>query len=219
MVVFITPGLPSVLWCCWLGGRKGIQPVKKLSGEVPVWLSVWSEVLTHMAQLMPLPLTVCVCVRVSLCVCVCLSVCVCKYVTLALSLCDRYYNLNSLQNKFFVFHKNETPMTRTVAFYRKLRCTSSHQQQHAGSKTLCHLNFLVIMLRMPAKNLTCVWFRCTWRNLHNSWSSCDDLPDVICTRGTSSSAWMGQDWSFNAIYTGISTRSAVPFCYISSRKY
>ena len=82
--------------------------------------------------------THCVCVSVSV------SVCVCKYVTLALSLCDRYYNLNSLQNKFFVFHKNETPMTRTVAFYRKLGCTSSHQQQHAGSKTLCHLNFLVI---------------------------------------------------------------------------
>jgi len=26
--------LPPVLWCCWLGGRKGIQPVKHLSGEV-----------------------------------------------------------------------------------------------------------------------------------------------------------------------------------------
>ena len=24
--------LPSVLWRCWLGGRKGIRPVKKLSG-------------------------------------------------------------------------------------------------------------------------------------------------------------------------------------------
>jgi len=24
--------VPSVLWRCWLGGRKGIQPVKKLSG-------------------------------------------------------------------------------------------------------------------------------------------------------------------------------------------
>ena len=36
----------SVLWCCWLGGRKGIRPVKKLSGGVLAWLSVWSEVLT-----------------------------------------------------------------------------------------------------------------------------------------------------------------------------
>jgi len=36
--------LPLVLWHCWLGGRKGIQPVKKLSGEVLAWLSVWSEV-------------------------------------------------------------------------------------------------------------------------------------------------------------------------------
>jgi len=32
----------QVLWCCWLGGRKGIWPVK-LSGEIQTWLSVWSE--------------------------------------------------------------------------------------------------------------------------------------------------------------------------------
>ena len=37
---------PSLLWRCWLGGRKGIRPVKKLSGEVLAWLSVWSEVQT-----------------------------------------------------------------------------------------------------------------------------------------------------------------------------
>jgi len=30
----------------WLGGRKGIRPVKKLSAEVLAWLSVWSEVQT-----------------------------------------------------------------------------------------------------------------------------------------------------------------------------
>ena len=34
--------LPSVLWRCWLGGRKGIRP----GGGVLVWLSVWSEVQT-----------------------------------------------------------------------------------------------------------------------------------------------------------------------------
>ena len=39
--------LPSVLWCCWLGGRKGIRPVKKLSSGVLAWLSVWSEVQTQ----------------------------------------------------------------------------------------------------------------------------------------------------------------------------
>ena len=37
--------LPSVLWRCWLGGRKGIW-TKKLSGGVLVWLSVWSKVQT-----------------------------------------------------------------------------------------------------------------------------------------------------------------------------
>ena len=36
----------SVLWRCWLGGRKGIRPVKQLSGGVLAWLSVWSEVQT-----------------------------------------------------------------------------------------------------------------------------------------------------------------------------
>ena len=35
-----------MLWRCWLGGRKGIQPVKKLSVGALVWLSVWSEVQT-----------------------------------------------------------------------------------------------------------------------------------------------------------------------------
>ena len=38
--------MPSVLWRCWLGGSKGIRPVKKLSGGVLAWLSVWSEVQT-----------------------------------------------------------------------------------------------------------------------------------------------------------------------------
>ena len=38
--------MPSVLWRCWLGGRKGIRPVKNLSGGVLAWLSVWSEMQT-----------------------------------------------------------------------------------------------------------------------------------------------------------------------------
>ena len=95
---------PSVLWRCWLGSRKGIRPVKKLSGGVLAWLSVWSEVQTciwpswchfHSLSLASVksrlvltfwyrltwvvpekgPLNVCVCV----CVCVraCVRVCVC----------------------------------------------------------------------------------------------------------------------------------------------
>jgi len=38
--------MPSVLWHCWLGSRKGIRPVKKQSGGVLAWLSVWNEVQT-----------------------------------------------------------------------------------------------------------------------------------------------------------------------------
>ena len=41
-----------------VGRQEGHPACKKLSGGVLAWLSVWSEVLTHMAQLMPLPLTV-----------------------------------------------------------------------------------------------------------------------------------------------------------------
>jgi len=40
-----------------LGGRKGIRPVKKLSGGVLAWLCLELGADWHMAQLMPLPLT------------------------------------------------------------------------------------------------------------------------------------------------------------------
>jgi len=50
--------MPSVLWHCWLGGRKGIRLVKN-------WVEgCWNGYLSgvrcrlHMTQLMPLPLTV-----------------------------------------------------------------------------------------------------------------------------------------------------------------
>ena len=49
--------LPSVLWRCWLGGRKGIRPVKNwwVAG-VAICLERGADL--HMARLMPLPLTV-----------------------------------------------------------------------------------------------------------------------------------------------------------------
>ena len=51
--------MASALWCCWLGGRKGIRPVK--NRVVGCWCGCLSGArcrLVHMAQLMPLPLTV-----------------------------------------------------------------------------------------------------------------------------------------------------------------
>ena len=51
--------MPSVLWRCWLGGRKGIRPVKKTErwgAGVVVCMERGADL--HMAQLMPLPLTV-----------------------------------------------------------------------------------------------------------------------------------------------------------------
>ena len=36
--------MPSVLWHCWLGIRKSTRPIKKLSDDVLLWLSVWCEV-------------------------------------------------------------------------------------------------------------------------------------------------------------------------------
>ena len=38
--------LPSVLWRCWLGGRKGIRPVENGVVGLLVCLSVWSEMQT-----------------------------------------------------------------------------------------------------------------------------------------------------------------------------
>ena len=47
MLIFIQ-NMPSVLWRCWLGSRKGTRPEKKLSGGVMAWLSVWSKVQTFL---------------------------------------------------------------------------------------------------------------------------------------------------------------------------
>ena len=50
--------MPSVLWRCWLGGRKGIRPVK--NWVVRCWHGYLSGARCRLActQLMPLPLTV-----------------------------------------------------------------------------------------------------------------------------------------------------------------
>jgi len=51
--------VPSVLWRCWLSGRKGIRPAKKTEWwgtGVVICLERGADL--HMAQLMPLPLTV-----------------------------------------------------------------------------------------------------------------------------------------------------------------
>ena len=52
--------LPSVLWRCWLGSRKGIQPVKNWvvgwwGAGVVICLERGADL--HIAQLIPLPLT------------------------------------------------------------------------------------------------------------------------------------------------------------------
>ena len=49
---------PSVLWCCWLSGRKGIWPVTNwvVGAGVVICLELGADL--HMAQLMPLSLPV-----------------------------------------------------------------------------------------------------------------------------------------------------------------
>jgi len=57
--VILSLSLPSVLWHCWLGGRKGIQPVKKTERwGAGVFICLERGADLHMAQLIPLPLTV-----------------------------------------------------------------------------------------------------------------------------------------------------------------
>ena len=50
--------LPSVLLRCWLGGRKGIRPVKTEWWGAGLVICLERGADLHMAQLMPLPLTV-----------------------------------------------------------------------------------------------------------------------------------------------------------------
>ena len=50
--------VPSVLWRCWLGGRKGIRPVKTEWWGAGMVICPQQGADLHMAQLMPLPLTV-----------------------------------------------------------------------------------------------------------------------------------------------------------------
>ena len=50
--------VPSVLCCCWLGGRKGIWPVKTEWWGAGMVICLERGVDLHMAQLIPLPLTV-----------------------------------------------------------------------------------------------------------------------------------------------------------------
>jgi len=50
--------LPSVLWHCWLGGRKGIRPIKTELWGAGVVVCLEQDADLYIAQLMPLPLTV-----------------------------------------------------------------------------------------------------------------------------------------------------------------
>ena len=50
--------VPSVLWRCWLSGRKGIRPVKTEWWGAGVVICLERGADLHTAQLMPLPLTV-----------------------------------------------------------------------------------------------------------------------------------------------------------------
>ena len=56
--LLFTSFIPSVLWCCWLGGRKSTRPVKTELWGASVVICLERGADLHMAQLMPLPLTV-----------------------------------------------------------------------------------------------------------------------------------------------------------------
>ena len=57
IIVNLYSTLPSVLWHCWLGDRKGIRPVKTERWGAGVVICLERGGDLHMAQLMPLPLT------------------------------------------------------------------------------------------------------------------------------------------------------------------
>ena len=55
---YLQDRMPSVLCRCWLGGRKGIRPVKTEWWGTGVVICLERGADLHMAQLMPVPLTV-----------------------------------------------------------------------------------------------------------------------------------------------------------------
>ena len=54
----VTWTVPSVLWHCWLGGRKSIRPVKTERWGAGMVVCLVRGADLHMAQRVPLPLTV-----------------------------------------------------------------------------------------------------------------------------------------------------------------
>ena len=95
-----------VLWCCWLGGRKGIRPVKKLQlWCAGMFICLKQGTGLHIAQLMSLPLIFCCFSKIqigftflvpvhlgsprqrSIKWCVCACTCVCVWVWLYISKC------------------------------------------------------------------------------------------------------------------------------------
>jgi len=103
----------SVLWRCWLGGRKGIRPVKAEWWGAGVVICLQRGADMHTAQLMPMPLTVSCFIKSRLVLpfwyrltrvvldkgplngCVCVSVCVC------LSQVEFYRNRRTDQASFW----------------------------------------------------------------------------------------------------------------------
>jgi len=57
-LIFLYCVVPSVLGHCWLGGRKGIRPVKTEWWGAGMVICLERGADLHTAQLMPLPLTV-----------------------------------------------------------------------------------------------------------------------------------------------------------------
>jgi len=58
LFIIIFGTLLCMLWRCWLGGRKGIRPVKTEWSSAGMVICLERGADLHMAQLMPLPLTV-----------------------------------------------------------------------------------------------------------------------------------------------------------------
>jgi len=56
-LLYMSMYVPSVLWRCWLGGRKGIRPVKTEWWGTGLVICLERGADLHMAQLMPLPLS------------------------------------------------------------------------------------------------------------------------------------------------------------------
>jgi len=172
---------PDVFWCCWLGGRKGIRPVKN-SGGVLAWLAVCSEVQ--------------ICIWSNWCHFHSLSIASVKS-RLVLVLAhpgnpgrspeSRKMNVCLCLVTVVGWHLScVLPTDVCYILYRQL-CTVECLWQ--TSRKLSRLTLSVFWVRMVS-SVVCIWSWCIFNKWHVVCTLFGELSACVCTQSTSLCWWL-----------------------------